>query len=68
MNVRAEVEALGVVVVSLPEWAVRGAFTVDEIQKIARYLQGRVPLVKRLLATDEIAEFQKILEASGYES
>ncbi len=64
MNVQSEVKALRVVVDSLPERAKRGEFTFEEIPVIVGYLEGRLTLIKRHIATDEYVEFQKIIETS----
>ncbi len=64
MNVQSEVKALRVVADSLPERAKRGEFTFEEIPVIVGYLEGRLTLIKRHIATDEYVEFQKIIETS----
>jgi hypothetical protein len=62
MNVQSEVKALRVVVGRMPEQAVREEWTLEEIPAIVRYLQGRLTLIKRHIATDEFVEFQRIIE------
>ncbi len=64
MNVHSEVKALSIVLDSLPERAKRGEFTPEEIPAIVGYLEGRLTLIKRHIATDEYVEFQKIIETS----
>lgn len=65
MNVQSEVKALSVIVDRMPEQAVREGWTLEEIPVVVRYLQGRLTLVKRHIATDEFVEFQKIIETSS---
>jgi hypothetical protein len=64
MNVQSEVKALSTLVDSLPERAKRGEFTPEEIPVLVGYLEGRLILIKRHIATDEFVEFQKIIETS----
>lgn len=64
MNVQSEVKALSIVADSLPEQAVREGWTLEEIPVIVGYLQGRLTLIKRHIATDEFVEFRKIIETS----
>jgi hypothetical protein len=66
MNVHSEVKALSTLVDSLPERAKRGEFTPEEIPAVVRYLEGRLTLIKRHIATDEFARFQKIIETSYF--
>ncbi len=64
MNVQSEVKALRVIVDRMPEQAVSEGWTLEEIPVIVRYLQGRLTLVKRHIATDEYVEFQRSVEAT----
>ncbi len=64
MNVQSEVKALSIVVDSLPEQAVSEGWTLEEIPVIVGYLEGRLTLIKRHIATDEYVEFRKIIETS----
>jgi hypothetical protein len=64
MNVQSEVKALSTLVDSLPERAKRGEFTPEEIPVLVGYLEGRLTLIKRHIATDEYVEFRKIIETS----
>jgi len=64
MNVQAEVKALSVVLDRMPEQAVREGWTLEEIPAVVGYLEGRLTLIKRHIATDEFAEFRKIIETS----
>ncbi len=66
MNVQSEVKALSIVVDSLPERAKRGEFTPEEIPAVVGYLEGRLTLIKRHIATDEYVEFRKIIETSYF--
>jgi hypothetical protein len=66
MNVQSEVKALRVIADSLPERAKRGEFTPEEIPAVVRYLEGRLTLIKRHIATDEYVEFRKIIETSYF--
>ncbi len=62
MNVDAEIKALGIVICRVQKQADRGEVASEDRAKIADYLQGRLALVKRHIATDEFVEFQKIIE------
>jgi hypothetical protein len=64
MNVQSEVKALRVIVDRMPEQAVSEGWTLEEIPAIVRYLEGRLTLIKRHIATDEYVEFRKIIEIS----
>jgi hypothetical protein len=66
MNVKAEVKALKVIVGRMPEQAVREGWTLEEIPAVVRYLECRLTLIKRHIATDEYVEFQKIIETSYF--
>ena len=66
MNVQSEVKALSTLVDSLPERAVREGWTLEEIPAIVRYLECRLTLIKRHIATDEFVEFRKIIETSYF--
>ena len=64
MNVQSEVKALSIVLDRMPEQAVSEGWTLEEIPVIVGYLEGRLTLIKRHIATDEYVEFQKIIETS----
>ncbi len=66
MNVQSEVKALRVIVDRMPEQAVSEGWTLEEIPAIVRYLEGRLTLIKRHIATDEYVEFRKIIETSYF--
>jgi len=57
MNIQAEVKALSVVLDRMPEQAVRERWTLEEIPVVVGYLEGRLTLIKRHIATDEYVEF-----------
>ncbi len=63
MNVDAEIKALGIVIVRVQEQADRGEVAPEDRAKIADYLQGRLTLVKRHMATDEFLALQRSVEA-----
>ncbi len=64
MNVQAEVKALSIVLDRMPEQAVSEGWTLEDIPVIVGYLQGRLTLIERHIATDEFVAFQKIIETS----
>jgi hypothetical protein len=66
MDVRVEVEALRVVAQRYEELAYAGEVTLEEIPVIVGYLEGRLTLIKRHIATDEFVEFRKIIETSYF--
>jgi hypothetical protein len=64
MNIQSEVKALRVIVDRMPEQAVSEGWTLEDIPVIVGYLEGRLTLIKRHIATDEYVEFRKIIETS----
>ncbi len=64
MNVQAEVKALRVIVDRMPEQAVSEGWTLEDIPAIVGYLESRLILIKRHIATDEYVEFRKIIDTS----
>ncbi len=66
MNVQSEVKALRSIVDRMPEQAVSEGWTLEEIPAIVGYLEGRLTLIKRHIATDEYVEFRKIIETSYF--
>jgi hypothetical protein len=64
MNIQSEVKALRVIVDRMPEQAVIEGWTLEDIPVIVGYLEGRLTLIKRHIATAEYVEFRKIIETS----
>lgn len=63
MNIRVEIQALESVASGLLARGASGEFTLEEIERIGRYLLGRVALIERHVATIEAVNFYNEIEA-----